>query len=390
MVVSGYLQTNSNLRTKRNSGVELIKVVALFAIIVAHLSQTLSTAHEYIQYPEFIIPITSASKDPQVCLLALFYHLGSLGNLIFFIASFWFLSDRNTVRFNKVILITIDVWVISVLSYFFWDKIVCDFGGTIPVELVIKSFFPTIFANNWFITCYILIYTVSPVLNKLTYVLSRKTFFAFCTVTGILYFGIGSVKSGLFFSNQLLIFLTLYFIVSYVRRYANDLANNVRFNLYVLLISSICFFISFFILELLGQHLEIFSTKMLFLARNDNIFLLFIAFSLFNLFKSLKFSSRIINIVASTSLIVYVTHENIIFRQMIRPFIFTYLHDTYGYDSIVVWVILLAIILFILTFCIAMMYKLSVQRITTKLANYLGEVLLSSDKRVNPRNEPSL
>ena len=30
---------------------------------------------------------------------------------------------------------------------------------------VIKSFFPTTFANNWFITCYLMLYAIHPAIN---------------------------------------------------------------------------------------------------------------------------------------------------------------------------------------------------------------------------------
>ena len=147
---------------KRNSSIELLKVLAIILIIVNHCVQTIGTLdNDYVQ-AAFGIDIVHSSSTLSVVVLSFLRYFGGIGNSVFFIASFWFLVDNNNVRIKKVISLWLDVFLVSILIL-----VVSSFFYQYPPILIIRSCFPTLFNNNWFITCYLLIYLAHPGLNMI-------------------------------------------------------------------------------------------------------------------------------------------------------------------------------------------------------------------------------
>lgn len=72
--------------TDRRSGVELLKIIAIFLIVISHVTQSLE--NESLQ--SGIIHLGQATTDIQILILTLLRQAGALGNNIFFISSAWF------------------------------------------------------------------------------------------------------------------------------------------------------------------------------------------------------------------------------------------------------------------------------------------------------------
>lgn len=357
-------------KQERESGIELLKIIALLLIIISHLTQTLSYRHLGLSYPEFVIPIDVATYNVQTWVLVFYRHFGALGNMIFFIASFWFLStSEKFLNTKKIIVFILDVWIISVLI---WGAVLIS-GIDISWQNTVKSFFPITFANNWFITCYLLIFAAHPLINQLIRVMSQKTHLVFCLVTCGLYFVAGTFKSQLFFSSPLLVFITLYFLIAYTKKYLYFLCNNFKANFLISIIGLLFQIFSIIILELLGSRFPIIEDKMVCLASNQNIMLLLAAFGLFNIARRYKFTNVSINIIASVSLFVYLIHENILIRDLIRPYFFTFIHNKFGYDEISLWILLIGFIVYVLSTALGLMYKFTLQRLSKKIASFILE-----------------
>ena len=79
----------------RDSGVELLKIIAVILIVISHVVLTLITENEYIPYSDYLLDCTHATTNVTVLLLAVMRHFGALGNWIFFVASAWFLLDST-------------------------------------------------------------------------------------------------------------------------------------------------------------------------------------------------------------------------------------------------------------------------------------------------------
>ena len=85
----------------RDSGIELLKVIAILLIVISHVVQTLSSENPLIGYSDYILDLSCATKEMQLVILMIMRHFGALGNSIFFICSTWFLLDSKIVSVKK-------------------------------------------------------------------------------------------------------------------------------------------------------------------------------------------------------------------------------------------------------------------------------------------------
>ena len=136
-------------RTARESGIELLKIAAIFLIVIHHVVQTLSSQNDFFPVNDYVLNIYSATTDVKTLFLAFLRFSGNLGNTIFFVCSAWFLLDSRRASKKKIFNMILDVWLVSViiLSVVYFMR-----GGNVSAELIIKSFLPTTFGNNWNIT----------------------------------------------------------------------------------------------------------------------------------------------------------------------------------------------------------------------------------------------
>lgn len=82
---------NVKKQTTRESGIELLKIFAMFIIVIAHMVQTLTTPDPQLSYQGYVMDISRATTDVQTIILLILRHFGVFGNEIFFICSAWFL-----------------------------------------------------------------------------------------------------------------------------------------------------------------------------------------------------------------------------------------------------------------------------------------------------------
>ena len=121
-----------------------------------------------------------------------------------------------------------DVWTISVLIL---AIVLVRNGGRLHRTLILQSLFPTTSENNWYITCYLIFYIIHPVLNKAIAGLKQQTLLrlnilaiwlyliiAFACRASMYAYGIGTQ----FFSSRLVMWTVVYFMLAYVKFYAND------------------------------------------------------------------------------------------------------------------------------------------------------------------------
>ena len=69
---------------KRNSGIELLKIIAIILIVISHVVQTLTSENQFISYNDYVLDITNATKSFQKMILIYLSHFGVLGNSLFF------------------------------------------------------------------------------------------------------------------------------------------------------------------------------------------------------------------------------------------------------------------------------------------------------------------
>ena len=355
---------------RRNSSIEFLKIIAMFFIIISHVVQTYGMDHSLIGLSnKYFIDIELCSANLENLIMSCLRYLGALGNDIFFIASAWFLIDNKKNNFSKIINIVIDTWIISILFFIVFK--IC--GVSIGKQDMIKSLFPTITSANWYVTCYILFYIIHQGLNKIIESLNQKQLFWFDIFLIITYGVICTLESDLLFFNYLIQFIFIYFIIAYVKKYMINTISSKKNNVIILACSTILLLSLIIITNYLGLKIPILHNKVLHWANGNNILIILIALSLFNIFRNKTSYKKIVNDVSKQTLFIYIIHENILFRTYIRPYIFVQIYEIFGYKYIIAWIMIISIILFVLSCIISLVYSSSIKRITKKISDVLDK-----------------
>ena len=146
------------MKSERFYNIDLLKVLAIIIIIVSHV-----IPFNYYNYGSEYIDIRNATCNFDELVIQFFRIIGQIGNIIFVIASAFFLVDKKKIKFKKILLIIFDCFIISnvVLILFL------SLGYNLSFKDVIKNIFPITFGTNWFIAVYLIFYLISPLLNKI-------------------------------------------------------------------------------------------------------------------------------------------------------------------------------------------------------------------------------
>lgn len=360
------------MKKERESGIELYKVIAIFLIVLSHVIQTLTEPNYVLGIGEgTFINIATATTDLNVLLLALFRICGALGNNMFFICSAWFLVNSKKMSLKKVIHMILDVWIINMIVFGGLHAI----GIQFQLSDTVRTFFPTTFANNWYITCYLLFYLIYPFLNRMLEQLNISEHFALTSFLFMIYFIIPVLpleEINLFFANELVIFLATYVIVSFIKIYKNEWTENLKLNKGILFVSIVSYVVLILSVDYLGLRTNYFLNRLVRWNMNNSLFMFLIAFSSFNMMKKKKFINRTINYFSSLSLLVYIFHENLAFRRYFRPVIEFSILRRFGIEHAFICAVFMAVSLAILSFIISAVYKIFFTKIVSKLSSIIS------------------
>ncbi|MGN0383824.1 MAG: acyltransferase family protein [Eubacterium sp.] len=365
--------------TIRESGIELFKIVAIFLIIISHVVLALCSKGQYTSYTDFVIDLSVATTSIQHFILILFYHFGVWGNTIFFVCSAWFLLNSSKFKIQKWLFMLIEVWTISIIiliiSYILRH-------GNISGNIIIRSLFPNIFANNWYLTCYLLFYPIHPLLNMLINHMSKHSLLRLSLAMFILYCCFNSIKGNLFFTSHIILWITIYFVMAYIQLYLNDFANNKKKNCFLLIVCTIGFIGIILITNITGLHISSMQNKMFHWATNCNPFLITMTIALFNIIRNIHFKNTFINYVSSLSLLMYLTHNNLIIQAYYLPYIMNYAYVSYGYNHIVLLMLIIALFVFIVSLISSVVYDKTMRKLVKKISNLLYPFLRNSYLRI--------
>lgn len=369
------------MKKERESGIELYKVIAIFLIVLSHVIQTLTEPNYVLGIGEgTFINIATATTDLNVLLLALFRICGALGNNMFFICSAWFLVNSKKMSLKKVVHMIFDVWIINMIVLIALRSM----GIQLQISDTVKTFFPTTFANNWYITCYLLFYMIHPFLNRMLEQMNINEHLAFATILFVIYFIIPVLpleEINLFFANEFVIFLATYVIVSFIKIYKNEWTENLKSNKSILFVSIISYVVLILCVDFLGLRTNYFLNRLVRWNMNNSLFMFLIAFSSFNIMKKKEFINRTINYLSSLSLLVYIFHENLAFRRYFRPVIEFSILNRFGIEHAFICAVCMAVSLAILSFIISAIYKIFFTKTVSKLSSIISKNLLTLWKK---------
>ena len=359
-------------RQTRDSGIELLKIFAIFVIVINHTVQSLTNEAYNIPNNGFVIDISRATTNIQCILLQIFRHFGVLGNSVFFICSAWFLLKSKNWNKKKWLFMVIEIWVVSIVIFIITYIIL---HGNISIGIVISSLFPTTFGNNWYMTCYLLFYPIHPILNSIVNMMNQRQLFRSTLVMVFLYVFMNFINCSWFFSSAIILWITIYFAIAYMQKYLMSFVDNIRENIILFIIGVIGFIGIILITDICGLYSQVLSDKVMRWVNNCNPFLLAMSIAMFNIARNIHFKNRFINYISKLSLLIYIIHENIILRTYFRPAMWNYVYKRFGYSDVIQWVFIISFIIFIFGILCSILYVLTLQRFVNKVSGKLYEVV---------------
>ena len=311
-----------NMEKERNSSIEFLKIIAVFLIILSH-SLPFGIYNNYSSF----INLRMCTTDITELLMAIFRYFGNIGNCIFMICSSYFLSNSNHIKKSKISRIAIYSIVVSILIFAIFRFIIkIDFD--MSAKETMQLFMPITLQLNWFISCYIIIYLLHPLLNAAIKSLDKKHHFIYIILFTFVYSFLNTLNEGILFYNSLIGFILIYFIVVFLKRYKEDICNNRRLNIIIFSLSIITLLFSILLINQLGLRLPFLSDKLQSINKFNNPIVILLSISLFNLFNTKFFYNKMINYFSSLSLLIYIIHGNPFIEDWFKGYYYDHLVKT--------------------------------------------------------------
>lgn len=181
--------------------------------------------------------------------------------------------------------------------------------------------FPIVFNQWWFITAYIILYLLSPYINKLLLLLDKREYLSLIFLILIMWCVIPSlslqIDSALNWTPQIWM-ISMYVMGAYIRRFPFRIKKNISFGLIMVILSIGLIYIPLLLVEALHLDFINIDKLMAHIKISNSIPIVLASLSIFVLFKELRLhSNKMINFVAGSAFSVYLLQENIYFRPLL-------------------------------------------------------------------------
>lgn len=292
---------------ERNAGLDVLRIVAMIMIVILHIlgqgDFITNTNNEEFYQISIILKI--------ICIVAVNCYVLITG----------YFQSNSTFKMKKIIIIWIKVIFYSISIY----AIIILLGKReFSISECIKSVFPITTNSYWFVNCYLLLYIISPFLNKLIKALDKKEFQKLIIILLIVFCVCPSILPANFTLDKtagygIIWFIVLYFVGAYIRLHIKINYDN-HINLFMYFLISIINCMIFFGINYMSNVINIqdFSIRLY----NYNFITVFIAtVFLFLYFKNLNIKNmklnNLINKIAPLTFAVYIIHTQIVLNEVL-------------------------------------------------------------------------
>lgn len=314
------MKEKENAIKKRDTNFELLRIVAMIMIVILHFNN----------FGKLLVNVQLDSKKYYI-IYFLEYACIIAVNLYVMITGFYMIKSKPKIK--KIIALELEVIFYSVGLYLL---VILLNKANFDIKVLIKSMFPVLTKQYWFITAYMGLYLLIPFINKLVENLNKKDFKIMLVILTVLMSVIRTVYSSnnIYEANNgygLAWFIYLYLLAGYIRLYYDKEIKK----LYLFL-----GYIAIIIIQILivtyskKYNSTIFASYMNISLSYNSFFILIESVLFFLLFKNINIKNNLINklilCVSPLTLSVYLIHENnairdILWNEWLHPF--TYLND---------------------------------------------------------------
>ena len=304
-MVGGFLME----KDKENSSFNLLKIISMIFIVIYHT----------ILYGQ----VFTNTKNPGISLIFLIIKMFLIIHVNLFVMITGYFQCEKKFKQSKI-------WSIisSSLFYKIVIMILFSFLGYISLSNldILEELFPLEINQYWFIKVYLFLYCLSPFLNKIIVLFSKKDFQKLIIVLFVLFSIIPFLTGLKNFGNTgftLYHFTFMYLIGAYLRKYPLNksyifkIVSDNFFRLILIFIVAFCWILNVLLLKsaesllYINSILDKICNNLLYsvpLYSNPIIIIQAIAF--FSILQTMSFKSKIINLLSKCTLGVYLIHEN--------------------------------------------------------------------------------
>lgn len=339
----------NNKRNTRQSNFELMRIISMYMILVWHI----------IIFKYLLVDTTGTIRFMTDALKSFCNsHVNS-----FALVLGYFQCNKN-MKVSKILSIINASWFYRIM--FIILSILLGFSTLNALNIVKNCFIIPLNGEYWFIACYLITYCLSPFLNKLIKTMSKKQmkilliilFVTFSIIPTITNQNFNSTEQGYSVAH----FIFLYFIGSYIKLYNPKESHYLKkvsmkkYRIFLIVIFLSCYFLNFGIHIVAGSLLnaglglkhDIGNTLQSAFWAYDNPIIIIESIAYFLFFSTITLkNNNIINKISSTTIGVYLIHDNPFVKPILYNKIMTLSKNTISNWTIFPWIIGWALLIFI-------------------------------------------
>ena len=226
------MDSQSITKKKRDANIELLRIVAMLMIITLHFNNQ----------SKALLVLGEPASNVQI-FATILEAIAITGVNVYVLISGYYLSSSK-VKFSKILLLILQVYFYTLLI-----SGAMMFVGAYSVkpedklDRALRYLFPISSEHYWFVTAYVIMYVLAPVMNAAVNTLKRKQLKTviiglltwFCFIKSIVPAKFGTDRMGYDFGW----FICLYLIAAYIRKYNVVLFRDAKRSALVYLVSVI-------------------------------------------------------------------------------------------------------------------------------------------------------
>ncbi len=341
--------SNKEGKKVRESNFELLRIVSMFGIILHHLA-----THSGV--------LSRLAINCNRCVTVFINMFGKMGVVCFILISGYFMVNSKF-KIKKLISLYVEMMFYSIVIFLIFLKLnLIDYSD----DFLKKTLYPVTSETYWFMGSYILLYIISPLLNKIINKSTKSQFqkiivvfvIIFSIIPFIMRYEIGTILELGYFS-------CIYFIGAYIRKYDVQIDRKILIKGLLIILAvlvSITFYCAF-----RATRNPILILWMFYFEELHCVFVLFLAIFIFLIFRTIKLKSAVINLLAENCFAVYLLHDNFFVRNIIWKDVF-HIKELYQMNPIIyiLSIILIPFIIYIV--------GISIEALRRKLFGFIGKL----------------
>ena len=351
--------------TKRKTNIELLRIISMFMIVVYHYC-----CHGYL-----IREVGTAGYNTPILWLIYTFCYSAVN--IYVLISGYFLC-KSEFKWKKVLKIYIEVLFYSVII--FTLLYITGLTEITSPKQILSCIFPIISKSYWFVTIYVVMYIISPFLNKLINILTKKEYQNMLITLGIILLICNNLIPGTYAIDKtygfgIIWFTYLYLVAAYIRIFDINIFKNNWLYLILYIVSTLMTYFSRYIITDISRYMSIFKSQETMFYGYNKITVFLAGVSLFIFFKNIKIPQKfdkLILLIAGTTFGIYLIHDNQFFRKILYNNLLN-INCQMNSDNKELLMIISVISVFILCFIIDIIRK-KLFEITSKAINNIKGV----------------